>query len=336
MLAGVAVLVGCGLAGILIGPVHIPLRGVLLELVDRLPLVHADSGLSEQQRAILWDIRMPRVVLGGLVGGTLAMGGAAYQGVFRNPLADPYLLGVASGAGLGATVAIVWFPGAAVAGVAMLPVLAFAGGLLAVLMALAVGRALGEGRSSTTLILGGVAVSTFLTAVQTFAQQHRDDSLRQVYDWVLGRLSTSQWTEVRLVLPYVVVSWTAVLLHGRLMDVLSLGDDAAGHLGVRVARVRMVVVAAVTLGTAAVVAVSGLIGFVGIVAPHVVRLLGVRGHRALLPVVALAGGAFLIVCDLAARTVLSPQELPIGVVTALVGAPVFAFVLGSRRAGGGA
>ncbi len=327
----VVVLVGCMLAGLFIGAVHIPPGGVVLDILDHLPLVHIDSGLTEQQRDVLWLLRMPRVALGALVGATLGLGGAAYQGTFRNPLADPYLLGVAAGAGLGATIAIVYAQGHSLGGQSLLPVLAFAGGALAVALAMLVGRSFGEGRSSTTLILGGVAVATFLTAVQTFVQQSRDDTLRIVYDWILGRLATSQWSEVRMVLPYLVVSAVVVLLHGRMLDVLGLGDDTAESLGVNPARVRGIVVIAVTLGTAAAVAVSGLIGFVGIVVPHVVRLLGVRGYRALLPLSALAGGAFLVLCDLLARTALSPAELPIGVVTALVGAPVFALVLRSAR-----
>lgn len=328
---GVVVLAACMLASLFIGPMHIPVRGIVLDVLDRLPLVHVDSGLTQQQQDVLWLLRMPRVVLGALVGAALALGGAAYQGTFRNPLADPYLLGVAAGAGLGATVAIVFVPGVTLAGQSSLPVLAFAGGASAVAMAMLVGRSFGEGRSSATLLLGGIAVATFLTALQTLVQQSRDDTLRQVYDWILGRLATSQWSEVRLVLPYLIVSTVVVLLHGRLLDVLALGDDTADSLGVNAGRVRLVVVVAVTLGTAAAVAVSGLIGFVGIVVPHVVRLMGVRGYRALLPLSAIVGASFLVLCDLAARTVMEPAELPIGVVTAIIGAPVFALVLRAAR-----
>ncbi len=328
---GLAVLATCMVAALFVGPVHIPVRGIVLDILDRLPFVDVHSGLTTQQHDVLWLLRMPRVVLGALVGGALALGGAAYQGTFRNPLADPYLLGVAAGAGLGATIAIVRLPGVTLAGQSSVPVLAFVGGALAVGLAMLVGRSFGEGRSSTTLILGGVAVATFLTALQTLVQQTRDDTLRQVYDWILGRLATAQWSEVRLVLPYLVVSAAVVLMHGRLLDVLGLGDDGAESLGVNASRVRLVVVLAVTLGTAAAVSVSGLIGFVGIVVPHVVRLLGVRGYRALLPLSAIVGAAFLVMCDLAARTVMEPAEMPIGVVTAIVGAPVFALVLRASR-----
>lgn len=328
---GVVLLGACMLAALFVGPVHIPVRGIVLDIIDRLPLVDVDSGLTEQQRDVLWLLRMPRVVLGAVVGGTLALGGAAYQGTFRNPLADPYLLGVAAGAGLGATVAIVKAPQFTVFGHPSIPMFAFLGGALAVGLAMLVGRSFGEGRSSATLLLGGIAVATFLTALQTLVQQTRDETLRQVYDWILGRLATAQWSEVRMVAPYLLVSAVVVLLHGRLIDVLGLGDRTAESLGVNASRVRLTVVLAVTLGTAAAVAVSGLIGFVGIVVPHVVRLLGARGYRALLPLSAIVGAAFLVACDLAARTVMEPAELPIGVVTAIVGAPVFALVLRSAR-----
>ena len=324
----VAALAAAALCGLLAGPAGMPAGGVMRELVDGLPLVEMESGLSPTERAILWELRLPRVVLGALVGGTLALAGAAYQGVFLNPLADPYLLGVAAGAGLGATAAIVYAPGVEVAGVAVLPLLAFAGGAVAAAAAYLVGRSAG-GRSATTLILGGVAVASFLTAVQAFVQQSRTDSVRDVYDWILGRLATAGWSDVALVLPYVGVAAAVILLHGRLLDVLSLGDEGSEALGVRAARVRLVLVAAVTLGTAAAVAVSGLIGFVGIIVPHAIRLLGATGHRLLLPLSLVGGAAFLIAADLVARTALAPAELPIGVVTAMVGAPVFAFVLRS-------
>ena len=331
LLAALAVLIGSATLGLLVGPVPIPLRGAILDALDHLPLVDVHSGLSPAQEAILWELRLPRIVLGALVGGMLALGGAAYQGAFRNPLADPYLLGVAAGAGLGATLALAYVPTLSVAGVSALPLLAFVGGAIAVALAFGIGRSVRAGRSSTTLVLAGVAVAAFLTAAQTFVQQSRTDTLRQVYDWILGRLSVAGWGDVRLVLPYVAVCAAVILLHGRLLEVLSLGDEGAEALGVRAARVRLVLIAAVTLGTAAVVAVSGLIGFVGIIVPHAIRLAGGVGYRSLLPLSFLLGGAFLILADLLARTALSPAELPIGVVTAALGAPFFAVVLRTSR-----
>lgn len=329
LLGGAAlVLVAAMLVGILVGPAGLTPRGVLLDILDRVPFVDVDSGLTTRQQAILWNIRMPRVVLGALVGAMLAIAGAAYQGVFRNPLADPYLLGVSSGAGLGATLAIVVGGAAGFAGV---PLAAFAGGLIAVAATYALGRTVGSGRTEVVVILAGVAVAAFANAIQTFFMQLHDDTLRQVYSWMLGRLSTDGWSEVVTVLPYVLVSVAIIALHRRTLDVMAVGDVEAGSLGINAARVRMVLVCVATLGTAAVVSASGLIGFVGIVIPHAVRLLVGPGHRLLLPLSLMVGAAFLVLADVLARTVMAPAELPIGVVTAAIGAPFFLLVLRRGR-----
>ena len=330
LLAACACLAGAALLAVLVGPVRLGTGGVLAELAGRLPLVDVDSGLSERDAAILWQLRLPRVVLGGLVGAMLALAGAAYQGVFRNPLADPYLLGAAAGAGLAATLAIAYGPDTSSWPVDLLPVAAFAGAVAGVVAAYALGRS-GGGRTATTLILSGVAVASFLTAVQTYVQQRQDETLREVYGWILGRLTTAGWSEVVLVVPYALLSAAVILLHRRLIDVLAVGDDEASSLGVRAARVRLVVVAAATLATAAAVAVSGLIGFVGIIVPHTVRLVAGSSYRLLAPLCLIAGAAFLILADLVARTVMAPAELPIGVVTAFFGAPFFALVLRTSR-----
>ncbi|WP_372497863.1 FecCD family ABC transporter permease [Tomitella fengzijianii] len=329
--AAIAVTAAILLMATLVGASGLSPGAVLAELADALPLVHVDSGLSAQQHAILWQIRLPRVVLGALVGATLAVAGAAYQGVFRNPLADPYLLGVSSGAGLGATVMII--AGASGAGMGSLgvPVAAFAGGIVAVAATYLLGRSVGGGRGEVVIILAGVAVAAFANAAQTFVQQRYQDTLQSVYSWLLGRLSTDGWSDVTLVLPYVAVTIVVILLFRRTLDVMSVGDVEAASLGIRPARVRLLLVAVATLGTAAVVSVSGLIGFVGIVVPHAVRLVAGPGHRLLLPLSVLAGAAFLVLADVVARTVLSPAELPIGVVTAAIGAPFFLVVLRRGR-----
>lgn len=316
------------LAGVLVGPAGLTPGGVLLELLGRLPLVEVDSGLTDRQQVILWEIRLPRVVLGAIVGATLAIAGATYQGVFRNPLADPYLLGVSSGAGLGATLAIV--VGGAL-GSGLVPPAAFAGGMLAVMATYALGRSVGGGRSEVVIILAGVAVAAFAGAIQTYFMQRNDETLRQVYSWMLGRLTTSGWSDVLTVLPYVLVTLAVVALFRRTLDVMAVGDVEASTLGIAPARVRLVLITAATLGTSAVVAVSGLIGFVGIVIPHAVRILIGPGHRLLLPVSLLVGAGFLVLADVVARTAVSPAELPIGVVTAAIGAPFFLFVLRRSR-----
>ena len=219
-------------------------------------------------------------------------------------------------------------------GSALVPGAAFAGADAAVVAAYGLGAAAGGRRSGSTLILAGVAVAAFLTAAQTFIQQRNTDTIREVYSWILGRLGTVGWHEVGLLTPYALVSISVVLLHRRLLDALAVGEEEARTLGVRPERVRMIVVLAATLGTAGAVAVSGLIGFVGIIVPHIVRLLVGGSYRVILPLSVLGGGAFLVVADLLARTVLSPAEVPIGVITAFVGAPFFLLVLRtSQRAG---
>jgi iron complex transport system permease protein len=312
-LGGAAALAAALFAGLVLGPTSIPLGDVLT------------GALTPLDEAVLWELRAPRVALGALVGGTLAIAGAAYQAVFRNPLADPYLLGAAAGAGLGATAAIVY------AGSVPLPLAAFAGATAAVAGAYALGRSVG-GRETATLILAGVAMAAFLTAVQTLLLQSDTDNVRLVYTWLLGRLSSAGWSDVVLVLPYAAASIVVLLAHRRLLDVLRVGDEEALALGVPVGRVRLIVIGAATLGTAAAVAVSGLIGFVGIVVPHAVRLLAGSSYRSVLPLSVLFGAAFLVLADVAARTALAPAELPIGVVTACVGAPFFVVVLRATRA----
>ena len=329
VLTGAALLAFAALlVGVLVGPAGLTYGGVLLELADRLPLVDVDSGLTARQQVILWEIRLPRVVLGAVVGATLAIAGATYQGVFRNPLADPYLLGVSSGAGLGATLAIV--VGGAM-GSGLVPPAAFAGGMIAVMATYLLGRSVGGGRTEVVIILAGVAVAAFASAVQTYFMQRNDETLRQVYSWMLGRLTTSGWSDVLTVLPYVLVTIAVVALFRRTLDVMAVGDVEASTLGIAPARVRLALITVATLGTSAVVAVSGLIGFVGIVIPHMVRMLIGPGHRLLLPVSLLVGAAFLMLADVVARTVVSPAELPIGVVTAAIGAPFFMFVLRRSR-----
>jgi iron complex transport system permease protein len=330
--AAVAFLLGSLVVGVLVGPVELGLGGVLESAAAKLHVPGATSPLSETEEAILWEIRVPRVVLGAIVGGMLALAGATYQGVFRNPLADPYLLGVAAGAGLGATVAIAYLP-EGLRGQRALPVAAFVGGIVAVFLTYAVGRSARRERDAATLVLAGVTVAAFFTAWQTFVQQRNAETLQQVYTWILGNIPSSGWSDVVLVMPYVVVAAVVVLALRRVVDVLNLGDDEAASLGIHVGRVRLALVVAATLGTAAVVAVSGLIGFVGIIVPHAIRLLAGVGYRALLPLSVLVGAGFVVLADVIARTALSPAEIPLGVVTAFFGAPFFALVLRSTRVG---
>jgi iron complex transport system permease protein len=319
--------------GVLSGPVDLGVGSVLESAGARLHIPGFSTSLTETEEAILWEIRVPRVVLAALVGAMLSLAGATYQGVFRNPLADPYLLGVAAGAGLGATVAIAYLPDG-LRGQRMLPIAAFVGGAIAVVLTYAVGRSARRERDAATLVLAGVTVTAFFTAWQTFVQQQNSETLQEVYSWILGNIPSTGWSDVVVIFPYIAVAVVVILALRRVVDVLNLGDDEAASLGVDVRRVRLVLVVAATLGTAAAVAVTGLIGFVGIIVPHTIRLLTGIGYRALLPLSVVVGAGFLVLADVIARTALAPGEIPLGVVTAFFGAPFFALVLRTTRGGG--
>lgn len=334
---GAGVLLASIVVGASIGPAGPDSWRVPLALLDRLPLIAIDSGVTDAEWNIVWRIRMPRVILAALVGGMLSVAGASYQGVFRNPLVDPYLLGAAAGAGLGATVALTTGRNVTMSWpVDPVPTAAFVFAVLTVAVTYLVGASFsgsstGAGRSGVTLVLAGVAVVAFVTALQTFILQRNQDVVREVYQWILGRLSGATWSDVVLILPYVAISCLVLMLHRRHLDVFRVGDDEAAALGVSVGRTRVVIVIAATLGTAAVVSVSGLIAFVGLVIPHAIRLMAGAGYRRLIPLSLLFGASFLIIADIPGRMLSSPAETPIGVVTAFLGAPFFIYLLRTRR-----
>ncbi len=330
--AAAVFLIAAALVSALVGAANLNPLATAAALADKIPFIRLPTSLSAVDQAVLFQIRLPRIVAGALVGALLSVAGAGYQGVFRNPLVDSGMLGASAGAGLGATIAIVYLGGA---GPSAVPAAAFVGSLAGVAIASLAGAASaarGPVSSGTaTLLLAGVAVGLFLTAVQTFILERSTQVLQQVYAWLLGSLSGASWQQVASILPYAAVAVAVILLHGRHLDVLAVGDEEARTLGMRPALVRGIVVAACTLAAASAVAVSGLIGFVGIIVPHVARRLSGPSYRTVLPLSLLSGAGFLVLADTLARTVLSPAELPIGVVTALVGSPAFIWVLKGTR-----
>ena len=332
LLAATAVLFLAVLVSSLGGAAGLPVAGTAKALLDKLPFVDLHTGLGPVQQSVLDQIRLPRVVLATLVGALLAQAGAAYQGVFRNPLSDSGTIGASAGAGMAATLVIVYGGGPehTVAGIGAVPLAAFVGALGGVLASYVLGTLVGRG-GTASLILAGVAVSSFVGAVQAFVMQRSTTDVRQVYSWLFGSFASADWSLVRLALPYAVISVLIVTVHARHLDVLALGDDEAATLGLNPVRTRLIVLAAASLATATAVAVSGIIGFVGLVVPHVVRRVAGPGHRLLLPMSLLVGGAFLVLADLLARTALAPAELPIGVVTSFVGAPFFLVILRATR-----
>lgn len=290
--------------------------------------VAEDWSVAEQ--TIVLDVRLPRVLMAATVGATLALCGGAYQGVFRNPLADPYLIGAAAGAALGGTIAIVspldirYYP------FSVLTIFAFGGALGASAASFLLARS-GSGAPTVTLILAGVAVSSFATALTSLLMLRSEDDVRIVLAWVLGGFNLASWDKMWLLLPYVIPAGILIMLHGRLLNAMQLNENEARQLGVDTARVRLTVIVAASVGTAAAVSVSGIIGFVGLIVPHTVRLLWGADHRQLLPLSAAIGAGALVLADVMARSVIEPAELPVGVITALVGTPFFLLLLRHRR-----
>jgi len=278
---------------------------------------------------ILASIRLPRAALVLLTGAALGGSGAAYQGLFRNPLADPYLIGVASGAGLGAVLAMsVQWP-YSFWGLLSVPLAAFAGALLTVFLVYALGR-VGKTVPVTNLILAGVAFSSFATALTSYLMLRSTGELRRAIAWMLGGASQAGWGPVLTVVPYLVLGLGILVLSGHALNLLQFGDDQAQQLGLPVTRTRTLILLAASLATAAAVSFSGIIGFIGLIVPHVMRLWFGADYRRLLPLSILGGAGALLVADMIARSVLAPEELPVGIVTALAGAPFFLWVL--RRA----
>ncbi len=313
-----------------IGSVNIPFLSTLRILLDKLPLIDITPSWPDSYATIVLEIRLPRVVLAGLVGSALATAGATYQGLFRNPLADPYLIGVAQGASLGAVIGFLLPVGWNIAGFGLIPLLAFIGALVSTTTVYLLAR-VGKTLPVTTLILAGVALGSLLGSIVSYLIISSDEKLHSIIFWMMGSFSLSKWTEVSVVLPYVAVGTAIIIIFARLLNVMQLDEEQAQQLGVNVERFKIILLAAATLITAASVSFVGTIGFVGIIIPHAVRLVWGADHRFLLPLAVLTGAIFMILTDLVARTVMAPTEIPIGVITAICGAPFFLYLLRRRK-----
>lgn len=329
LVAGLVVLVPVA-AGT--GAYPVPVGDVLASVQHRAGL--GGTGLDRVAESVLWNVRFPRIVLALLVGASLGCAGALMQGVFGNPLAEPGVIGVSSGAAVGAVAAIAL--GLDFAGNWTVSLLAFAAGLATVLLVYAMSRSGGR-TEVVTLILTGIAVNAFAGALIGLFLFFADTAaINQITFWQLGSLSQATWPKVLAVLPWAALGLTVAPLYARRLDLLALGERPARHLGVDVERLRIVLVLVIALLTAAAVSVSGIIGFVGLVVPHLLRMAAGPGHRFLLPGSALLGALVLLAADLTARTVAEPAELPLGVLTALLGSPFFFWLLRrTRRRQGG-
>jgi iron complex transport system permease protein len=281
---------------------------------------------TETSRTILWAIRLPRTVLIALTGMALSGSGATYQGLFRNPLADPFLIGVASGAGLGAVIAMSINWPYSFWGLLAIPMAAFIAALLTVFIVYSLAR-VGRTVPTTNLILAGVAFSSFATSLTSFLMLRSTNEIRRALAWLMGGASQSDWTAIIAIAPYLFIGLGVLLISGQTLNLMQFGDEQAQQLGLNVTRAKTILLISASLATAAAVAFSGIIGFIGLIVPHVMRLWWGADYRRLIPLSIISGATALLISDIVARVVLAPQEIPVGIVTALVGAPFFLWVL---------
>ena len=332
LLALGAILLLCMLIAVSLGAVSISPLDIIKMILNKVGLFHFTATWQPSDETILFLIRMPRVTAGALVGAALASAGVLFQGMLRNPMADPYIIGTSAGAALGATIAMMLPISVAFLSFGLVPVAAFFGALGAVLLVYNLARVGGK-TPIVSMLLAGFAVSAILAAVVFLIVtiSGRTGLLQNVYSFLMGSISVTGWTQIALVAPLIIGGIIAARFLAFRLNALSLGEEGAAYLGINVEREKLLVLALGSLLTAAAVSISGLVGFVGLVVPHAVRLVLGPDHRLLLPAAALSGGAFLVLADLFARTVLAPSEIPIGILTAIIGAPFFIYLLRRTR-----
>ncbi|VEF46430.1 ferric ion ABC transporter permease [Bacillus freudenreichii] len=330
-LAAIIFLIAAILAGISIGSVRVPIGDIVNIISGKTMPIFGSKQVDPMFTNIVMNVRLPRVVLASLVGASLAIAGAAFQGLLRNPLADPYTLGVSSGASVGAVITLFYQISLPFVGIYTLPLLSIASAFITIIIVLFFARSIDRSMKVETIILTGIIFSSFLGALISLMIALSGEELRQIIGWLLGSVSMRGWSYVQIILPFLIIGGLVLLLNTRELNAIAFGEERAQYLGVNVATRKFAVLAASSMITGAAVAVSGTIGFVGLVIPHLTRILWGPDHKHLLPLSMLIGAGFLIFADLAARIVIEPAELPIGVITALIGAPVFAFILLRRR-----
>ncbi|MDD2233799.1 MAG: iron chelate uptake ABC transporter family permease subunit [Desulfitobacteriaceae bacterium] len=318
---------------VVLGAASIPLKSVLAILLSPIKgfgSLFGDIEITEVQHGIIMQLRLPRIIQAAIVGASLSVAGAVFQGLFRNPMADPYVLGVSSGAALGAVVAMLTGGTLFSAGFLAVPLFAFIGGVLTIAVVYYMSR-VGKVVPVMTLLLAGIAVSAFLSALVSLLTYFAGEKLDQVVFWLMGGVSGASWSRVVAMLPYVIIGFCFIYYYAKELNVLLLGEETARHLGVNTEKVKKILLGAASLLVAAAVATSGIIGFVGLVVPHFIRLAAGPDHRFLLPASALLGANLLIAADALARIIISPAELPVGIITSMVGAPMFIYLLKKRK-----
>lgn len=322
-------MIGFAVINLSIGAVKVDFMDIIRIIMERLGAIPFQNDISQSTKYIILDVRLPRIIASYFVGGTLAISGVAYQGLLKNPMADPYILGISSGAAFGATISIVFFGGIKILGIASINLTAFIGAVLVVFIVYNIAK-IGNDVPITTLLLSGIAMSQFLAALMAVMMLLFGESLHIIIHWTMGSLSGKGWDKVISLIPYSLAGLAVLLYLSRDMDLMLLGDENANNLGVNSERVKKTILFTTSIITGAAVAISGIIGFVGLIVPHAVRIFTGPRHKILLPVSFNAGGILLMFCDTLARSVIT-QEIPVGIVTAILGGPFFIFLLYKKK-----
>jgi iron complex transport system permease protein len=288
------------------------------------------SYLEDSTVYIIWNIRFPRIIVSLFIGGMLSIAGVTYQGILKNPMADPFVLGISSGAALGATIGIISKISFNIFGLNFISIMAFAGALLVIFIVYNIARIKNE-IPVTTLLLSGIAMSQFLTAILSTIMMLNDRDLNKIFFWTMGSLSGKGWESIMNILPYAGLGMIILMYYAKDMDILLLGDESAKNLGVEADRVKKIILVTASVITAASVSVSGIIGFVGLIVPHIVRMFIGPKHIKLLPLSFVTGGGLMVICDTIARSIIA-QEIPVGIITAILGGPFFIYILKKKKA----
>lgn len=318
------VIISCGF-----GSVRIDFINSFKILLSKIPFINefvSLEGIKESHIKIVANLRLPRIMLALFTGGALAVVGCSFQGIFKNPMADPFVLGISSGAALGATVGFIFNFNKTILGFTGVSIFAFIGAIITVLVVLKI-SAIGKKLPTTTLLLAGISINYLLASLMSLMMLLNREKLERVYLWTLGSFSTSNWKEVGVIAPCVTICSIILMAYKEELNLMLLGDEAASSLGIDVNKTKRIILGISSIMVAVVVSATGIIGFVGLIIPHIIRIINGPDHKRLIPLAMLVGAIFMIICDTIARTIISPAELSVGIITSLFGVPFFLFLL---------
>lgn len=326
---GCIILVMAILVATYVGVANISLKQTSLIILNKIPVLgkYIDLGnIKSTSSIIILNVRLPRVIMAAIIGAGLSVSGASFQALFKNPMADPYILGVSSGAALGATIAMLLGLGTTFLGFSFITLAAFLGAITTTLIVYSIAR-VGNKVPNITLLLAGIAMTFLLSSIISLIMIFKRDQIENIVMWTMGSVSTASWSQVKLLMPFTIVGIIIIFLFSRDLNIMLLGDDTAKNLGIEVDKVRKILLFICTVLVAGIVSVSGIIGFIGLIIPHIVRIIFGVNYRTVILFSALYGSIFLIFCDTIARTIVDPMEIPVGIVTSIFGVPFFMYLL---------